>query len=66
MAKKLIKWALLRISLNIGGCSITFYILISIDIYSSYAHHMGNWQKIATKAPARVRFWKNDMIEKLL
>jgi len=27
---------------------------------------MGNWQKMASKAPAWVRFWRNDMIEKLL
>jgi hypothetical protein len=37
-----------------------------IDIYSSYAHHMGNWQKMENKAPAWVRFWKHNMIEKLL
>ena len=47
---------------------IFFYVyrLIFIDIYSSYAHHMGNWKRMANKAPAWVRFWKNDIMEKLL
>jgi hypothetical protein len=64
-AKRLIKLPLLRISPNIGGFSVMCQ-LIFIDIYSSYAHHMGNWKRMANKAPAWVRFWKNDIMEKLL
>ncbi len=66
MAKKLITLPLVRILPNIGWIFCYMCRLISIDIYSSYAHHMGNWKRMANKAPAWVRFWKNDMMEKLL
>jgi hypothetical protein len=35
-------------------------------IYFSYARHIGNWKTMASRAPAWVKYWKNDLIEKLL
>ena len=49
-----------------------FYSLLSavqeilIDIYFRYEHHMGNWRMVSSKAPAWAKYWRNDLMEKLL
>jgi len=43
-----------------------FSFTMLIGIYFSYAHHLGNWKRMSSKAPAWVKFWKMDLIQKLL
>ena len=62
MERKLIKCLSLRRMPNTGYLSSN----ILADIYFSYAHHLGNWKRMTTNAPAWVKYWKDTLMEKLL
>lgn len=36
------------------------------DIFSSYGHHMGNWNMLAKKAPRWAKFWQNELAKQIL
>jgi len=39
---------------------------ILIDIYFSYAHHMGNWKRLSAQAPVWAKYWRSQLMERLL
>jgi hypothetical protein len=48
------------------GIQLPSSIKILINVHFSYAHHLGNWKRMSMKAPAWVKYWKNELMEKLL
>ena len=44
--------------------SVPYYAFI--DIFSSYGHHLGNWNKLAWNAPWWAKFWQNELFKQIL
>jgi hypothetical protein len=46
---------------------VFLHLTLSVfDIFSSYGHHLGNWNTLVKKAPRWAKFWQNELAKQIL